>query len=73
MVLGLFYLVYACRHRHSLAVVLQQNIKKTGKSFTVLMLCNSGEDMEEVANSIVDIELYQSVNPHESMKVLCGR
>ena len=50
-------------------MVLQQSTKKTGRSFTVLMLCNGGEDTEEVANSIVDIKLYQSVNPHESMKV----
>lgn len=67
---GRVVIIYTHRHRYSLAVVLQQSTKKTGRSFTVLMLCNGGEDTEEVANSIVDIKLYQSVNPHESMKEL---
>ena len=67
--LNIYFTLSACRHRHSLAVVLQQSTKKAGRSFTVLMLCNGGEDTEEVANSIVDMKLYQGVNPHEPMKV----
>ena len=52
---------------YSAAVILQQ---KGAKIFIVFTLCNEGEELEEVANSLVDIEKHKAVSPHQSMKEL---
>ena len=61
--------VYTHKHRHSLAVVLQQNLRKASRTFTTLMLCNEGEDDEEMVAAMVAVEQYEAVTPHEAMKV----
>ena len=50
-------------YKYSVVVILQQHVKKMSKSFTVLMLCNSGDEFEEVAKNLVDIE-HMSVKPY---------
>ncbi len=62
--------VYTHRYKHSLAVILRAQSGKSGsRTFTVLMLCNEGEDGEEFAVSVVDVDLYRTVTPYEPIKV----
>lgn len=63
--------VYTHKYKYSLAVVLQLQGGGRGgsRSFTVLMLCNGGEEGEEFARSVVDVQLYKTVTPYEPVKV----
>ena len=45
--------LFTSSYGHSLAVVLSQQTAKSGRTFTVLMLCNSGDEWAERATSIV--------------------
>lgn len=45
--------VFTVAYGPALAVVLQQQTIKSGRSFTVLMLCRSGDEWEEKAAGIV--------------------
>ena len=56
--------IYTNRYKYSLAVILQPNIKKMPKSFTVLMLCNSGDEMEEDASFLVNTEQHKTIKPY---------
>lgn len=53
-----------------MAVILQQRINKEAKMFIVLTLCNEGEESEEVAKDLVNIEKHKVVSPHKPMKEL---
>ena len=60
-------------HHHSLAVILQQHSSKSAsKSFTVLMLCNSGDESEERAKLLVETSQVegQIVTPYRSLSGL---
>lgn len=54
-------------YQYCLAVVLQQNTKKANKMFTVLMLCNAGQESEDIAPTLVDVEQYKVVTPYQKM------
>ncbi|CAI8055955.1 Helicase SKI2W, partial [Geodia barretti] len=45
--------LFTSTYGHSLAVVLSQQTAKSARTFTVLMLCNSGDEWAERATSIV--------------------
>ncbi len=55
---------------YSVAVILQQRINKETKTFVVLTLCSEGEELEEVAKDLVNIEKHKIVSPHQPMKEL---
>lgn len=38
--------------------------------FTLLMLCNCGDELEEAAKSLVDMRQYKAVRPYQPMKDL---
>jgi hypothetical protein len=52
---------------YSAVVILQ---RKEAKKFIVLTLCNEGEELEEVAKDLVNIEKHKAVSPHQSIKEL---
>ena len=65
--------MYTNAYHYSLAVILQQHSSKsTARSFTVLMLCNSGDDSEKKAKSLIDSSLieYQTVTPYKALSGL---
>ena len=64
--------MYTSAYGHSLAVILQQHTtatagKSASKSFTVLMLCNSGDEMEEKAKSLVESTSHATVAPYRAL------
>lgn len=62
--------IFTAKYHYSLAVVLQKNTKTPSRTFTVLMLCNSGDEMEEAANSVVNIDQYKTVTPYKPLTEL---
>lgn len=63
-------MIYINKYEYALALILQQNVKKTSKTFTVLMLCNKGDEVKESAKTLVDITQHKSVQPYQPMKKL---
>ena len=58
------------KYHYSLAVILQQGHKTVDRSFTVLMLCNSGDETKDVANSLVNVDQYKGVTPYKPLTEL---
>ena len=62
--------LHTSAYHYSLAVVLQQHTSKSAsKSFTVLMLCNSGDESEERAKLLVETSQVegQIVTPYRPL------
>ena len=61
--------IYTPAYHYSLAIILQQNISKSSstKSLTVFMLCNSGDESEEKAKSLVDSTSCDEVTPYKAL------
>ena len=56
--------------KYSVAVVLQQHTNKGAKAFTVLTICNEGEEVEQTSRNLVNVEQYKTVRPHQPMEEL---
>ena len=67
---GRVVVVHTNSYQHSLAVILQQNVKKTSRTFTVLLLCEDGDELEEAAKSLIDFQQHKIVKPYQPMKGL---
>ena len=63
-------MIYTNRYKYSLALILQQNVKMTSKTFTVLILCNSGDEVEQYAKELVDMKRHEAVQPYQPIKEL---
>ena len=59
--------IFTAKYHYSLAVILQQTHKTVDRSFTVLMLCNSGDETKDVANSL---DQYKGVTPYKPLTEL---
>ena len=60
--------VYTTAYHYGLAVVLQQHSSKSStRSFTVLMLCNSGDEQEEKAKALVNSTSHEPVTPYRAL------
>lgn len=63
--------VYTAAYGHSLAVVLSQQTTKSSKTFTVLLLCNGGDEWEERAGAILgDSSNRDTVAPYRALSEL---
>ena len=62
--------ISTAKYHYSLAVILQQIHKTVGRSFTVLTLCNSGDETKDVANSLVNVDQYKGVTPYKPLTEL---
>ena len=62
--------IFTTKYHYSLAVILQQSHKTLERSFTVLMLCNSGDEAKDVANSLVSIDQCKGVTPYKPLTEL---
>ena len=62
--------IFTTKYHYSLAVILQQGHKTVDRSFTVLMLCNSGDETKDVANSLVNVDQYKGVTPYKPLTEL---
>ena len=65
--------IYTNSYHYSLALILQQHSSKTAtRTFTVLMLCNAGDESEEKARVLVDTSQgqYKAVSPYLPLEEL---
>ena len=63
--------ILTAAYGHSLAVVLQQHTTKSSKTFTVITLCNSGDEWEEKAASLVgETSNHDLVTPYRAVSGL---
>ena len=58
--------IFLSGYHYCLATILQQHTSKSSRDFTVLILCNTGDDSEENAKALIDStqKEYAVVNPY---------
>ena len=65
--------IYTNSYHYSLALILQQHSSKSAtRTFTVLMLCNAGDESEDRARALVDTSQgqYKAVMPYLPLEEL---
>lgn len=68
---GRVVVVFTPRYQHSLALLLRRNPRrKHDHSYTVLMLCNSGDDSEQASTSMVAVDAERMVTPYQPLEQL---
>ena len=61
--------IFTPRYQYSLVLLLRRNPKrKHDHSYTVLMLCNRGDDSEESSASLVATDTERKVTPYHPME-----